>query len=126
MPDALRAFVLITFLAVGRGGIGSRFQALPEELFIPDPTRRTSAPDANESLLRGEGCFYELSKNLPRPGPRGIHADRTARRDRHHRRPDRLTLAGGAEGAGGRQPHHLRQQPPPDRPGPPQLPRGPG
>ena len=50
--------------------------------------------------------------------PPRVHADRTARRHRDHRHPDRPAAARRPEGPGGRQPDEVQQQPQADRPGP--------
>ena len=52
-----------------------------------------------------------------------VHADRAAGRDRDHRRSDRPAVARGAEGARGRGPHDVLQQPQADGAGVPQPPR---
>ena len=57
----------------------------------------------------------------PQPRP-GLHADRTARRHRHHRRPDRPAAARRAGGPRGGPAGAVRQQPEADRPGDAQLP----
>src|SRR5262249_19140460 len=51
--------------------------------------------------------------------PVGLHADRAARRYRHHRHFDRAPPPRRPEGARGRRPHELPEQPPSDRPGRP-------
>ena len=53
----------------------------------------------------------------------GLHADRAAGGDRHHRHPDRPAAPRRPEGPRGRRPHAVHEQPQADRPGPPQLPR---
>ena len=57
------------------------------------------------------------------PRPAGVHADRAAGRDRHHRHPDRPAAPRRPEGPRGRRPHAVHEQPEAARPGPAQLPR---
>src|SRR5579871_1604630 len=52
----------------------------------------------------------------------GLHLDRAAGGDRHHRCPDWDALAGYPEGARGGQPHEVRRQPQTARLGHAQLP----
>ena len=51
-----------------------------------------------------------------------LYADRTIGGHCHYWGADRLTVAGGAEGPGSRQPNPMRQQPEADWPGLPQFP----
>ena len=57
------------------------------------------------------------------PSSFGVHADRAAGGDRHHRHPHRPAPAGRAESPRGRRPHAVQQQPEAARPGLPQPPR---
>ena len=64
-----------------------------------------------------------MTQEPARPTASGVHADRVAGGDRHHRHPHRPAAAGRAEGPRGRRTHPVRQQPQADRPGPALLPR---
>ena len=63
---------------------------------------------------------WEVS-NANVPASKGVHADRAAGGDRHHRHPDRPAAARRPEGPRGRRTHRLQQQPAADRPRGPQL-----
>src|SRR5262245_50608876 len=94
--------------------------------------RRVSLSPHAASTVTGAPGMIEPRRGLvkvrgirhgPRYHPSGVHAHRTARRHRHHRRPHRSVAAGGPEGPRGRVPGEVHQQPQADGSGTAQLPR---
>src|SRR5207248_1148311 len=70
-------------------------------------------------------CRHEVDSQFSGESttPPRVHADRTPRRDRDHRDPDRPAAPGRAEGPRGGRPDQVHEQPQADRVGHAQLPR---
>ena len=94
--------------------------------FLPILTRKCLPPPVC-GYTKYDGC---ITSHYPAEAPHEearlpvrVHADRAVGGDRHHRHPDRPVVARGAEGARGRRPHAMYQQPQADWPGSARLSR---